>query len=101
MRHLRRGRGSASCSSAALPGTGKSTVARGIAESRGAVVLRSDVVRKELAGLDPYEYAPAPLGEGLYTPAATTRTYEELLHRARVALELGEPVVLDVSWSDA
>ena len=83
------------------PGTGKSTVARGLAASGGWVVLRSDVVRKELAGLDPYEHAPAALGEGLYTPAATSRTYEELLRRARVALELGESVVLDASWSDA
>ena len=83
------------------PGTGKSTVARGLAESRGWVLLHSDVVRKELAGLDPYEHAPAALGEGLYTPEATTRTYAELLRRARVALELGESVVLDATWSDA
>jgi aminoglycoside phosphotransferase family enzyme/predicted kinase len=83
------------------PGTGKSTVARGLATSRGWVALRSDVVRKELAGLDPYQHAPAALGEGLYTPAATSRAYEELLRRARIALELGESVVLDASWSDA
>ena len=83
------------------PGTGKSTVARGLAASGGWVVLRSDVVRKELAGLDPYEHAPAALGEGLYAREATARTYEELLRRARVALERGESVVLDASWSDA
>jgi uncharacterized protein len=98
--HLRRGRVALVLVGGA-PGTGKSTVAHGLAESRGWIVLRSDVVRKELVGLDPYEHAPAALGEGLYTPRATTRTYEELLRRARVALELGESVVLDASWSDA
>src|SRR5262249_39475543 len=33
-----------------LPGTGKSTLARGLAERAGFTVIRSDVVRKELAG---------------------------------------------------
>ena len=83
------------------PGTGKSTVAGGLAASGSWVVLRSDVVRKELAGVDPHEHAPAAFGRGLYTPAATSRTYAELLRRARVALELGESVLLDASWSDA
>ena len=64
-------------------------------------MLRSDVVRKELAGLNPPSTRPAAFGEGLYTPDATSRTYEELLRRARVALELGESVVLDASWTDA
>jgi uncharacterized protein len=83
------------------PGTGKSTVARGLAESRDWVLLRSDVVRKELAGMDPSEHVPTELGEGLYTGAATSRTYDELLRRARLALESGDSVVLDASWTDA
>jgi uncharacterized protein len=98
--HLRQGRVTLVLVGGA-PGTGKSTVARGLAASGGWVVLRSDVVRKELAGLSASEHRPAAFGEGLYAREATARTYEELLRRARVALELGESVVLDASWSDA
>jgi predicted kinase len=41
------------------------------------------------------------LMEGIYRPEMTDRTYETMLERARTALELGEPVVLDGSWSDS
>jgi aminoglycoside phosphotransferase family enzyme/predicted kinase len=82
-----------------LPGTGKSTLAAGLADALGATVLRSDEVRKELAGLRPDQPAPAEFGEGLYRPAATAATYGEILRRAEVALALGEVVVLDASWT--
>jgi aminoglycoside phosphotransferase family enzyme/predicted kinase len=82
------------------PGTGKSTVARGLAAPLDAVVFRSDEVRKSLAGLDPLAPSPAPLDAGLYRPAMTGATYTELLVRARTALELGRTVVLDATWRD-
>ena len=84
-----------------LPGTGKSTLADGLGRSLGSVVLRSDEVRKERAGLPPDRPSPAAFGEGIYAPDATADTYGELLRRAGVALELGETVVLDASWTDA
>ena len=83
------------------PGTGKSTVARGIAAPLDAVLFRSDEVRKSLAGLDPLVPSPAPLEEGLYRPAMTDATYTELLARTRIALELGRTVVLDATWRDS
>ena len=83
-----------------LPGTGKSTLAAGIGESLDAVVMRSDVVRKQLAGLAPTTAAPAGLGEGLYRPDMTAETYAALLARARTCLVNGESVVLDASWND-
>lgn len=83
-----------------LPGTGKSTLAAGLADALGAVVIRSDVVRKELAGLSSDTPAPAAFGEGIYTTTWTDATYHELLQRARHALHHGETVVLDASWSD-
>ncbi|HVL07399.1 MAG TPA: AAA family ATPase [Acidimicrobiales bacterium] len=82
------------------PGTGKSTVARGIAAPLDALVLRSDEVRKSLAGLDPLTPAPAPVEEELYRPAMTDATYTELLAQARTGLELGRTVVLDATWRD-
>src|SRR5204862_1007368 len=65
-----------------LPGTGKSTLARGLAERAGFAVVRSDVVRKELAGLPAGGPSPQPLWEGLYAPEWTERTYAECLRRA-------------------
>ena len=84
-----------------LPGTGKSTLAAGLAGELGAVLFRSDEVRKELAGLPAGAHAPAPFGSGIYAANATAETYDELLDRAAVALGLGESVILDASWTSA
>jgi aminoglycoside phosphotransferase family enzyme/predicted kinase len=82
-----------------LPGTGKSTLAGELAGRLGAVLLSSDRVRKELAGLVPDVPAPAPYEEGIYGPEWTRRTYAELVARAQLLLERGETVILDASWS--
>ncbi|POM23542.1 hypothetical protein BTM25_46960 [Actinomadura rubteroloni] len=84
-----------------LPGTGKSTLAGALADRLGAVLLSSDRVRKELAGIDPDTSAAAFYGTGLYTADRTGRTYTELAARARRLLRLGETVVLDASWTAA
>jgi uncharacterized protein len=81
-----------------LPGTGKSTVAAGVADADGWLVLRSDVLRKQLAGVPPDRPAASPYGEGIYRPEITEQVYTELLRRAEVALAMGESVVLDASW---
>jgi aminoglycoside phosphotransferase family enzyme/predicted kinase len=81
-----------------LPGTGKTTLARGLGDRLGWPVLRSDEVRKELAGLSPLTPARAPYGEGIYDDAATEATYAELLRRAIALAARGGSVVLDASW---
>jgi uncharacterized protein len=81
------------------PATGKSTLAGAIADRLGAVLMSSDHVRKELAGIDPLTPAPAEFGAGLYSAAWTERTYAELLARTAMLLEQGETVVLDATWS--
>jgi predicted kinase len=83
-----------------LPGTGKSTLAADLAEATGAVVLRTDVLRKERAGLDPGQSAAAGFGEGIYSAESTAATYDELRARARHELERVCTVILDASWSD-
>ena len=70
----------------------------GSADALGGTVIRSDAVRKELAGLRPDEPAPAEFGAGIYTADVTEDTYREVLRRTEVALGLGEIVVLDASW---
>ncbi len=82
-----------------LPGTGKSTLARAVAAELGWSVLRSDEVRRELAGPDPPR--PQGFGTGRYTDEAIDAVYRELLGRARHHLVRGRPVILDASWTDA
>ena len=84
-----------------LPGTGKSTLARGLGDELGWPVLRSDEIRKEQAGLDPRQPSPAPYGEGIYSPAITETTYEALLGQAGALLASGFSVILDASFSEA
>ena len=61
--------------------TGKTYLAEGLASLSGLPRLSSDVVRKELAGLDPTERAP----EEVYSSEASLRTYRELGLRAAAA----------------
>lgn len=84
-----------------LPGVGKSTLAGSLADELGAVLLSSDRIRKELAGLVPRDSAAAGYRTGLYTPDSTERTYRELLRRAEAVLVRGDSVVLDASWTSA
>jgi len=81
------------------PGTGKSTLARGLGTAIGAQLLRSDVVRKEIAGIAGDRSGAAAFGEGIYSGESTAATYREMIDRAREALGMGSSVVLDASWS--
>ncbi|WP_106403597.1 bifunctional aminoglycoside phosphotransferase/ATP-binding protein [Actinocorallia populi] len=99
LRHLRAG-SVALVLVGGLPGTGKSTLAGALGDRLGWSVLSSDRTRKELAGLAAEQPARAPYGQGIYGPRATKETYAELLRRAEKLLGMGEPVVLDASWSD-
>jgi len=80
---------------AGLPGSGKSTLARALAERFNYAWVRSDAVRKELAGRSPYE----KLEERFYDEQFTERVYEELLRRAGRLIKEGRPVVLDATFS--
>ncbi len=84
-----------------LPATGKSTVAQVIGTSLQALVLRSDVRRKQLTGRDPTVSAAAPFEQGIYHPDVTQRTYAALLEETSQALAQGRTVVIDASFSKA
>lgn len=83
-------------------GTGKTTVARDLAPACGgypwgAVMLRSDVLRKRLQGRAPIERLPPES----YTAAASQQTYAALLTRAEQLLRAGSSVVLDAVFGRA
>jgi len=81
-----------------LMGVGKTTVGRGLASATGAMFLRSDELRKELAGLPPEARKTEAFGTGIYSAEMTRRTYDLVLERALAALDTGLPVVADASF---
>lgn len=78
-----------------LSGSGKSTLARllghRLGRGIGARVLRSDVFRKRLAGLDP----ETPLPPAHYTRQSDRDTYEAMFESADDHLACGSSVVLE------
>jgi uncharacterized protein len=83
-----------------LPGTGKSTLASGLERELGLCVIRSDELRKVFGPAPSWEQDEGDFGRGLYAPELTDATYERMRQEAKIALSLGESVVLDASWSD-
>lgn len=82
------------------PGTGKSTVARGLAESSGAQVISTDDVRRELRDSGAIAGRPGVLNAGLYSPDQVAVVYDTALRRARQLLGEGRSVILDGTWRD-
>jgi hypothetical protein len=81
-----------------LPASGKSTLARALAERYGFEVISSDVVRKELAHVPADEHRYEMYRGGIYSPDVTERTYATLLEKARGILLAGRSVVLDATF---
>lgn len=79
-------------------GTGKSVLARDAAALvpplPGAVILRSDVIRKELFGVDPLITLP----QTAYTPGVSARVYRAMLDRAREVVAQGLSVIVDAAF---
>jgi aminoglycoside phosphotransferase family enzyme/predicted kinase len=79
-------------------GVGKSTMARCLVETLGAVQVRSDVERKRLFGLPPDAASGSRLGEAIYGPGATERVYARLAELAETLLEAGFSVIADATF---
>jgi aminoglycoside phosphotransferase family enzyme/predicted kinase len=84
-----------------LSGSGKSTVARTLAPSigavPGAVVLRSDEIRKRLLGASPLTRLPP----AAYTPETSSRVYEALAAGATQVARSGHTVIVDAVFARA
>ncbi len=82
-----------------LSGTGKSVLARAFAPSvlplPGAVVLRSDVLRKQLFKVNETDRLP----ESAYRPEISEQIYEILVQRAGRVLVQGHSVVVDAVFA--
>lgn len=82
-----------------LSGTGKSVLARALAPSvlpqPGAVVLRSDVLRKRLFKVNETDRLPG----SAYRPEITEQIYEILVQRAGRVLAQGHSVIVDAVFA--
>ena len=78
-----------------LSGTGKTVLARALAPTvappPGAVVLRSDVIRKQMFGVADTERLPP----SAYSPELAERVYATLAERARRVLAQGHSAIVD------
>jgi aminoglycoside phosphotransferase family enzyme/predicted kinase len=79
-----------------LMGVGKSMMARNLANFLHARILSSDQIRGEL--FPAKSEATYSFAEGVYSPAASRATYEEMIARAGSELERGNPVIVDASF---
>jgi len=86
---------------AGLPGSGKSALARALRETGNFAWLRSDELRKRLAGLDPLASGKSEVGQGIYTDEWTERTYAACLSRAADICKAGGRALVDATFIDA
>ncbi|MCC5898818.1 MAG: AAA family ATPase [Phormidium sp. BM_Day4_Bin.17] len=77
-----------------LSGSGKSTQARKIARELDGIQIRSDAVRKHLAGVALQERGP----QAIYSREMSDRTYSRLAELGAILAELGWIVILDAKY---
>lgn len=81
------------------PGSGKTTLARAVADRFNWSVIDSDTLRKDLRGVDHDDHDVADHPD-LYGEQATADTYRRLCDHAALLLEAGESVIMDATWAD-
>lgn len=81
-----------------LTGTGKTTIANALSAETGMKVISSDIVRKELARIQPSEHRFERFGEGIYTEEFTEKTYLEMFKLGEGFLKKGASVILDATF---
>jgi aminoglycoside phosphotransferase family enzyme/predicted kinase len=81
-----------------LMGTGKSTLALALHHELGWKLCTSDMIRKQLAQIDPTQPRADAFDQGLYSAQWTARTYDALRREAGETLSNGRSVLLDASF---
>ncbi len=80
-----------------LSGSGKTWLARRIAERCSALIVRSDIERKRLAGLQPLDTSASAPDAGIYSREFNKRTYERLRDCVADCLRGHESVIVDAA----
>jgi uncharacterized protein len=82
-----------------LSGSGKTTLALQASARLDGVLIRSDVVRKQLAGMTALQRDATGYGEGIYNQEMNERTYAALLDQARDIIAAGRWAIIDATFS--
>jgi hypothetical protein len=82
-----------------MAASGKSTIATELSRKLGIAVLRSDLIRKDLFGLQPDDFMDVPFEGGIYSKGASSLTYGKLLMLAQEEIAKGASVILDATFS--
>ena len=81
-----------------LSGSGKSWVSERLMAELPAIRLRSDTERKRLFSLAETAQSGSGVATGIYTAAATSKTYERLFELAGEVFASGHHVILDAAF---
>lgn len=82
-----------------LPGTGKSFMASRTRDWSNGIHIRSDIVRRVLAGTSLDEHHYAEYGKDLYSTEMSKRVYGFLQDKARAYLMENQSLILDATYS--
>ncbi len=82
-----------------LVASGKSTVAEKLSEILRAQVISSDVIRKRMAGIDPFSHIKCGYKKAIYSPSFTHRVYESIIKTAVKEAKEGKDVIVDATFS--
>lgn len=77
-----------------LSGSGKTTIARQLTRQKDAIHIRSDAVRKHLAGIGLNEKG----SDSMYTAEMSQKTYDRLLELGKILVKRGFKVILDAKY---
>jgi len=79
-------------------GSGKTWTSERLVRELPALRVRSDLERKRLAGRAPGERTGAGVGQGLYAPEVSERTYEALARCCEAGLRAGFSMIADATF---
>ena len=81
-----------------VSGSGKTHVSSELVAQTGAVRLRSDIIRRQLAGLDPTQRPDANTQNTFYAAQGIARVYSRMREFAAEILAAGRPVLVDATF---
>ncbi|MCA1927187.1 MAG: AAA family ATPase [Calditerrivibrio sp.] len=79
--------------------SGKSKNSKRFAEKYAGIYYNSDIVRKELAGIDPFEKVSDDYNVGLYSEENSIKLYKKLGELAKKSLKNCRMTIIDASFS--
>ncbi len=81
-----------------MSASGKSTLTSPLVAGLSAIRLRSDVERKRLFKQSKGSHSHKPFNTGIYSPEASSQTYQYLSDQADLILTSGYPVIIDAAF---